>query len=103
MTTLIIIGGDIDAPMDPVKNTEFHQAILDRLAADARDAGWAGAEICGYDRFDGRVACNVIEGQGWPNLLTLRAWRAANPDADQLLSRPETTVQPDEFGQGSMF
>lgn len=101
---LYIVGGDIDAPTDAAANQRFHQAILGRLVEQARERGWQGGRICGYDRFDGRVACNLAPSDsGWPDLEALRAFREANRDAEPLLSRPDMTVSPDEYGQGSMF
>jgi len=98
MRPIKIIGGGIDAPTDELENRRYLQNELGRLVEQAKQVGWAGAAIDGYDRYDGRVALNLVEGQGWPDLESLRAFREANKGAAPLLSRPEP-----ELHQGSMF
>lgn len=98
MRPIKIIGGGIDAPSDELENRRYLQAELGRLVEQARAAGWTGAAIDGYDRYDGCVALNIVEGEGWPDLESLRAFHEGNKGAAPLLSRPAP-----ELEQGSMF
>lgn len=89
---------DIDAPTDPEANRAFHQAIVDRLIAGARDCGWQGAEFCWYRRRAGTVGIGIRPGEGWPGLEALRAFRASwTPPAE-----PED-FETESDGQGRMF
>lgn len=99
MTALEIYSGDDNAPSEPEANQAFHQAILDRLRADAvADYGWVGADFCWYRRERGTVCIGIKPGTAWPGLDALRAFRATwTPPAE-----PEDyEFQGD--GQGRMF
>jgi hypothetical protein len=96
--TLQIYDGEFGAPSEPAANSRFHQAILDRLMARARDAGWNGAEFHSYYREQNRVCIGIAPGADWPGLDALRA------SMDAIRLRPE----PEDFafqgdGQGRMF
>lgn len=96
--TLEIYDGDFDAPTEPQANGAFHQAIIDRLMARARDCGWGGARFLSYYREGGKVCIGIAEDRRWPGIEDLRA------DMASIRLRPE----PDDFsfqgdGQGRMF
>lgn len=94
----LLYDGELNAPTDPNANQVFHQVIIDRLMAWARDCGWGGARFHSYWREDGNVVISIAEGRTWPGLEQLRA------EMHSIRVRPE----PDDFdfqgdGQGRMF
>lgn len=71
----IAVGGA--APQDPAANTDFHETLLAQLKDDAITMGWPGMALCHYHREAGVVGVGAGEGDSWPDLDDLRAFREA--------------------------